>query len=257
MLRFALFVLFGSVFAGCASIQPYYTPNPDIAANEVEDYEGPLDAELVAGTNIAQRIARREAADYAFIGSAAFTGAADEDWTSAMVRLGRTLKTEKIDYFTWYAGTDTATGMTSVPVMRTSFGTVWGPDGPRTVPVTMLDTDWLPYSYTVPRYEYRVLYYKKRKEPLPMGIRYEWPGEELGRRIGTRKALEITLVVPGRTGWKNDLFDGDVILAVNGRTPTKELMRQFCRAPAGGKLKIWRDGQIVEKTISADPSEGK
>lgn len=243
---------FLACLCGCASIQPYYTPQPDVAESELLPYTGPLQAELVAGTNIAQRIAQREADDYAFIGSAAFTGAADENWTGAMVRLGRTLKAEKIDYFTWYAGTDTATGVTSVPVMRTSFGTVWGPDGPRTVPVTTLDTDWLPYSYSVPCNAYRVLYYKKRKEPLPMGIRYDWPSEVLGRQIGTRKALEITLVAPGRTGWKNDLFAGDVVLAVNGRTPTKERMRRFCQAPAGGTLRIWRDGQIIEKTISVD-----
>lgn len=240
----ALFVL-PLFLTGCLSVDEFYTavPTGDIA---LIDHEGDLNADPVQGMSLDDLILNREAEDYALVGHADFNAPSHQDWTGAMVRKGRDIKAAKIDYYTWYDRTDSGTGFLSMPTTQTSTGTIWGPTGLRTVTMTTTGSTIMPYNYNITRNEYRVFYFKKRLHPLRMGLTMAIPNDELAKKFGTRRAVHVTSVVPGKLAWKNDLFTDDVILDIGGKSPTFEDVRLI--AP-GTKLKIWRDGKIIEKVF--------
>lgn len=235
-------------FGGCASVRRYYTPNSEVSASEVSDFEGIIDIQYVSGMDWESRVALREAQGYALIGTADYIGK-DANWTGAMRRLGESLKAEKIDYFKKYAGTGSESGVLPVPVTQTATGTAWGTGGFETVSVSSTQVSLIPFQHDIVRNEYHVLYYKKRTTPLLFGLKFAPVGEDLARRVGTRNIQVITLVVPDGQAWKNNLFRGDVILAVDGKDPTKENVLAFFRDAHGRMIKIWRDGKIVERAM--------
>lgn len=234
-----------TLVTGCASVEKFYTavPTGDIA---LVDYEGDLQADLVQGMCLDDLIMNRAAEDFMLVGRADFNAPSQQDWTGAMVRKGRAIKAEKIDYYTWYDRTDTGTGVLSMPTTQTSTGTVWGPAGPRTVTMTTTGTTMMPYNYSVARNEYHVFYFKKMKNPLRMGLFMDIPNDALAKKVGTRNALLVVGVVPRKLAWKNDLFKDDVIFEIDGKIPTIEDVRLIT---PGVKLKIWRDGKIIEKVM--------
>ena len=82
-------VILTILFSGCASIEEFYSENPHAKRIELIDYDGALKAEPVVGLDRDQLIVARESEDYFPIGSADYTGPGNQDWTGAMVRLGR------------------------------------------------------------------------------------------------------------------------------------------------------------------------
>lgn len=245
---FALLAAVGAMLVGgCASVEPYYTAIPSDAA--LADYEGELKANLVQGKDAEGLILARAAEDYLLVGRADFHAPAYDDWTGAMVRKGRAIKAEKVDYFTWYLDTQTESGIMTVPTTQTSTGTVWGPRGPRTVVTTTTGTTLVPYQYNFSRNEYHVFYFKKTKSPSAFGIFTAYPDDEFARKLGTRKAIVVTGVVPNKLAWRNDLFKGDVILEIDGLVATAESVRALDANAVGKSLKIWRDGKEISKVI--------
>ncbi len=240
------------LLSGCASIDRFYSENPNARHLEFLDYDGPLKAEEVVGMDLDSLLDVREADDYFLVGAADYNGPGNVDWTGAMVRLGRRLKAEKIDYFTRYLNTDSGTGVIPMTTPQTSTVAVWGPNGLRTVNVTTMSTTLLPYRYNIPRNEFHVLYFKKLKNPALFGIVFGPPDAEAAKKIGTRKVLTILRVVPGKIAWKNDLFEGDIIMEVNGLKATEENVLSFCKDSIGKKMKVRRGDKEIEVTIKAD-----
>ena len=242
-----ILILFHSC-AGCrTSIQRYYTPMP-IDNILVLDYEGrPQISQIHDDLN--DLILKRAAEDYILIGRADFTGNANARWKGPMLRLGKTLKAEKIDYTSEYARTDLQTEMLIIPTYGISTGTVWGPSGPRSVTMTTSGSTMAPYSYSVQMNNFHVFYFKKLLFPPSFGVFIAEPTDETALLIGTRKAFVITGVVPNKLSWQNDLFKGDVILEVEGQKPTADLLKALGNDPVGKKIKIWRNGAILIKDI--------
>ena len=189
------------------------------------------------------------AEDYILIGRADFTGNANARWKGPMLRLGKTLKAEKIDYTSEYARTDLQTETLIIPTYGISTGTVWGPSGPRSVTMTTSGSTMAPYSYSVQMNNFHVFYFKKLLVPPSFGVFIAEPTDETALLIGTRKAFVITGVVPNKLAWQNDLFKGDVILEVEGQKPTADLLKALGNDPVGKKIKIWRNGEILIKDI--------
>ncbi len=235
---------------GCrTSIQRYYTPMP-IDGSTVLDYEGSPQITQVHDGNIDNLILKRAAEDYILVGRADFTGDASARWTGPMVRLGRNIKAEKIDYTSAYARTDLETDMLFVPTYGTATSTVWTPSGPRTVTMTTSGSTMAPYTYSVQMNEFHVFYFKKLLFPSPFGIFITEPTDEIALKVGTRKAIVISGVVPNKLAWQNELFKGDVILEIEGQKPTAERLKAFSDNPIGKKLEIWRNGEILVKEIT-------
>ena len=239
-------------FSGCASIARYYSVNPASQKIELIDYDGPLYASPVFDMDLERLVDQRSSEDYFLIGSADYTGRGDLDWTGAMVRLGRKLKAEKVDYFTNYLRTENYIGVVTVPTTHNSTATVWGPNGPRSIDITTTGTAAVPYNFSAPRNEFHVLYFKKMKHPLPFGMTFGMPNDEIAKSAGTRNVTVILRVIPGKIAWKNNLFKGDVILEVDGQKATMENVGSFCRNSNGKKMKIRRDGKDLEITIRVD-----
>ena len=240
------------LFTGCLSIDQFYTPNRFASEIEVLDYEGPLKAEQVVGMSFDQLLDLRAAEDYILIGTANFTGQGNVDWTVAMESLGRRLKAEKIDFHTQYLGTEQNTRVLAVPTVYNSTATVWGPNGPRTVNVSTTGMNTMPYTYSVPRNAFSVCYFKKLKNKYPFGMSFGAPNEDVAKELGTRSAVVIARVVPGKIAWKNDLFKGDIILEVDGKKATQDNVIAFCKDSNGKKMKIRRGDKDFEITIHAD-----
>lgn len=216
------------LLTGCgASISRYYTANQAVTDVELVDYAGPLSAEPIKGMSLEELIDKRSGEDYLPIGTANYTANGNLNWQGAMVRLGSRLNAEKIDYLSRYIRTETESGVV--------------PSG-----------DFMAlYSETIPIHEYCVVYFKKMRHPFVFGVAFGAPDEATARKLGTRNALVITRVVPGKIAWKNDLFKGDVLLEVDGKQATKESVEEFCQNSIGKKMKIQRDGKVIEKTIVA------
>lgn len=227
---------------GCGSnIARYYKPLPDVTNVEVNDYVGPLKAERLGNMDINQLIGNMLAEDYVLIGTADFTGDGSKNWCGAMVRLGQKLMAEKIYYSSSYHSTDYKTGCVSMPTTYNSTATIWGASGPRTVNVSTMGTTAIPYSYSVPRNAFNVFYFKKLKEAPKFGMYFGSPDEEMARKIGTRNAIVISRVVRGKIAWKNDLFEGDIILEVDGKKATHENVLAFSKDCHNKTIKIRRD----------------
>lgn len=243
------YLLVSVLISGCSSISRYYVANPAAAQFELADYEGPLEAQSIPSADVDSLVSRMLAEDYVLIGTADFTGNSELDWCGAMVRLGEELKAEKLYYTFGYIGTEHSVGYMSVPTMSSSTATVWGHRGPRTVNVATYGSQVVPYDYSYAMNAYSVMYFKKNRKPSAFGIVFGSPDDNLARKIGTRKAMVINTVIPGKIAWKNDLFVGDIILEVDGEKATEEVVAALCSSCQGKKLKIQRDEAIIEKTL--------
>lgn len=235
---------------GCASIDPYYVEVPAGNAALADHAGEDVAAELIPGFDFERHVINRLGEDWALVGRADFVADSALDWPDAMTRKGRDVKAGKVDYFTCFHGTDVETGFMSVPVTETYTGTSRGRHGKsRTVTTTTVTHDYLPYSYTVTRNEYHAFFFKKMLHPLKFGIIMATPDDALAKQIGTRGAILVAGVVPGKIAWKNDLFAGDVILALDGRAVTIESVQAQDADVVGRTVRIWRDGKTFEKTI--------
>lgn len=246
---FGLFLLtIAFVVSGCASIESYYVPVPTGDA-QLMDYEGELTPELAQDKSSDELILRRASEDYVLIGRADFGGPSEDDWVSAMVRQGEAVKAEKVDYFTWFDRIEKRTGVMNMPVTQTSYATVCGPRGPRTVSMTTTSTAYVPYDYNVSCNEYHVFFFKKTRNPSRFGAMFALPDDDLAKKIGTRSGVAIRAVVPEKQAWTNDLFRDDVIQEIDGQPATLTSVKILDQSAPGHRLKIWRDGKVIEKTI--------
>lgn len=237
---------------GCRSnIARYYKPLPDVINVEVNDYVGPLKAEPLGNMDMKQLFDNMLAEDYILVGTADFTGDGTKNWSGAMVRLGQKIKAEKIYYSSSLHSTEYKTGCVSMPTTYNSTATIWGASGPRTVNVNTMGTTAIPYSYSVPRNAFNVFYFKKLKKSPKFGMLFGLPDEEMARKIGTRNAIVVNRVIRGKIAWKNDLFEGDVILEVNGEKATQENILAFTKDCQNKTMKIRRDGKELCIKIDA------
>lgn len=243
-----LLLLVALVVSGCASIESYYVPVPTGDARLI-DYEGEITPELAPDKSADELILRRAAEDYVLVGRADFGGPSEEDWVSAMARQGEAVMAEKVDYFSWFSRIEKRTGMMNVPVTQTSYATVCGPRGPRTVSMTTTSNTYVPYDYNVSCNEYHVFFFKRAMNPSRFGAMFALPDDDLAKRVGTRSGVVICAVVPEKQAWTNDLFRGDVIQEVDGQPATLTSVKGLDQNATGRRLKIWRDGKIIEQTI--------
>ena len=75
--------------------------------------------------------------------------------------------------------------------------------------------------------------------------------EDVARQIGTRKAVQVGQVVADSIAWDADIFNGDIILELDGKNPASpERVIEIIKDMQGEQtLKLWRDGKTLLKTV--------
>lgn len=112
------------------------------------------------------------------------------------------------------------------------------------------NTTYIPYN--TDRYAYSVAYFVAGPKPK-LGIYFENTSPEQRSAIGSNSGVQITLVIENTPAFTNDLFEGDILVALDG--VKIENMESFSallsekKAGAEIELDLRRDDSTVKKTF--------
>jgi C-terminal processing protease CtpA/Prc len=113
-------------------------------------------------------------------------------------------------------------------------------------------TDWIPYSSD--QYAVNALFLFRKN--FVFGAQVAVVPPEVSAKVGKNGGVQILALVRGAPAYKADLFEGDVILAVDGeKLESADMKAQFeeILQRSAGKtisLEIWRNGETVKKSVS-------
>ena len=114
----------------------------------------------------------------------------------------------------------------------------------------------------VDHYEYMVTFWK-RADPdrVSLGVITEPVSRKLWAEIGTRHARTVTAVIGGSPAYLADVWEGDVLLAIDGQgIAGEESLGQILEANRGRQvtLKLWRGGEVRELAVELNaPTPGR
>jgi len=193
--------------SGCASsaLLNYYEAIPEVEEETIPDGESP---DIVWSQDLLKDEGKWREDGYRAVGRLTYVG---EQCSSASFRLvARTYqapcillkKTRHGSTTKTIATTTTTTSLTALP----SGGLVATPHTSTTV---------VPYS--APIFLYEALFLRKEKYPSRLGIDVGPLSQDDVLRAETRKAVLVKRVLKNGLAWEGDVFEGDVILAIDGQ----------------------------------------
>ncbi|MGO4703243.1 PDZ domain-containing protein [Dyella sp. 2RAB6] len=154
-----------------------------------------------------------------------------------------------------YTGIQSMVVPVLVPTATTSYTSgmakVVGSDGSATAyghaTTTTYGSQTIAVPVTTARFDYAAVFLIKRK--YAFGALFRQITDEERKAVQTNGALEVKLVVDGTPAFKADIFPGDIIVSVDGQ-PLSSSETEHLFAPGKlVKLKIYRDGTMLEKTV--------
>jgi len=117
---------------------------------------------------------------------------------------------------------------------------------------TFLDKD-------IDHYDYLVTFWKQvDRKKMTLGAVTEPVPKTLWKALGTRQGRFVSQVIGGTPAAEADLWEGDVLLAVNGEKITSEenwhkLLQRY--QGQGVKITLWRDGNFFEAPVMLNEAQ--
>jgi S1-C subfamily serine protease len=111
---------------------------------------------------------------------------------------------------------------------------------------TFLDKD-------VDHYDYLVTFWKRvERKKMALGAVTEPVPKTLWKTLGTRQGRLVSQVIGGTPASDADIWEGDVLLAINGEKITSEegwgkLLQRYQGQEV--KITLWRDGNFFEAPV--------
>ncbi len=97
---------------------------------------------------------------------------------------------------------------------------------------------------------------KSKPDPYSIQARFRDLNESESRTVGTRGGALVMIVIKGGPAYLADIFEGDIVLELNGvKIQDAKDLRTKCKSMGGGEftLSILRDGVRHEKVIRLRP----
>ena len=151
-----------------------------------------------------------------------------------------------------------ATGVMPLPVMSTHYSTgnfsAYGGglmvNGYGNTTTMSMSTQYVPYQHRVIYATY--MFFNRPAEKFRFGAFFDNLTRDEEVRIGTRKAIKVSVVVKESPAWKADIFDDDIILEINGKKPEQMMsaVKEIANTHGELRLKIWRGGSVIEKIVT-------
>lgn len=107
-------------------------------------------------------------------------------------------------------------------------------------------TNYVPYS--VDRYKYTAIFFAKFK-PGILGVKLDDPGTDYKRKFDTQSGAIIKAVMNNGRAFQANIFPGDIIMSANGMPYKLEPAFAAWKFGVENVVRIYRDGQIIEKKI--------
>ena len=151
-----------------------------------------------------------------------------------------------------------ATGVMPLPVMSTHYTTgnfsAYGGglmvNGYGNTTTTSMSTQYVPYQHHVIYATY--MFFNRPVEKFRFGAFFDNLSHDEEVKIGTRKAIKVSVVVKGSPAWKADIFDDDIILEINDKQPEQLMsaVKEIANTRGELRLKIWRSGREIVKCVT-------
>ena len=110
----------------------------------------------------------------------------------------------------------------------------------------------------VDHYDYMVTYWKRADvDKVVLGTLTEPVRRDMWTRLGTRHAREVSAVIGGSPAFMADIWEGDILLAIDGeRIAGEQGFNRLLEAHAGRDVvvTIWRDGEIHDRQVPLTPA---
>jgi hypothetical protein len=232
-----LLISLSLTFSLASCVNPYtkyyrsYTSG--ITASSTEGYQpcdGPI--QIIATSNIQNDVNELRRQGYVAIGSSYFNGPANQVSETKALRQARNVGACKV-------------------LMTSSYTNTNSESAPLNVPNNGIQTMMMPYS--VQRYDSTAIYLVKKS--FIFGAIVGAVPPDLSKQIGYSGGLLVTTIVRGSAAYRADIFEGDVILSMNGNrlneeNPYQTLLLLF-KQKAGHtiSMSIWRNGEVLEKSV--------
>ena len=107
--------------------------------------------------------------------------------------------------------------------------------------------------FTVQRYDANAVYLVKMQ--LRFGVRFSPIPQALAQRIGRNGGILLEVVVRGSVAYQADIFEGDVIMAVDGVALNAENNMELFNSLLAQKsrqivnIELWRNGEWMTKSV--------
>lgn len=228
--------------SGCASsaLLNYYEPIPDVEEETIPDED---EQQIVWSKDLGLDLAKWREDGYMAVGRLKYVG---RQCSSASFQLvARTYRAPCILL------KKTPQGRTGRTIATTTTTTVLTPSPTGGLVATpQTSTMLVPYAETI--YLYEALFLRQEKYKSRLGVDVEPLSRDDVLRAETRKAVMVTNVLKSGLAWRNDVFEGDVIVSIDGQPiESPSAFRHQERALTAGRhtFKILRLQKTIEKVI--------
>jgi hypothetical protein len=110
----------------------------------------------------------------------------------------------------------------------------------------------------VDHYDYMVTFWKRADvDKVVLGTLTEPVRRDMWASLGTRHAREVSAVIGGSPAFMADIWEGDILLAIDGeRIAGEQGFNRLLDAHAGREVTVtvWRDGEIYDVPIPLTPT---
>lgn len=236
--------------SGCASsaLLNYYEAIPDVEEETIPDE---AEQQIVWSKDLVLDQAKWREDGYMAVGRLKYVGA---PCSSASFRL--VARTCKAPYILLKK---TPQGRTSGSIATTMTTTVLTPSPTGGLVATpQTSTMLVPYEESI--YIYDALFLRREKYKSRLGIDVEPLSRDDVLRAETRKAVVVKNVLKTGLAWRNDVFEGDVILSIDGQpieSPTAFRHWEHALTAGPHAFKILRLQKTMEKVIVFPDSSTK